>query len=90
MALKKSLVETEYDDIPSISQRNDGRANQAIIIDTGKHAALITNCAIVCGICMALAVVCAGICWWTITEYRIVLNHYMELESAVKELRNGQ
>ncbi len=44
--------ETEYDDI---SQSNEGRANQSIIIDTGKHLAVVAVCSAICGFAGALS-----------------------------------
>ena len=75
---------------PYVHNETGERGATVISVDTGKHANIMTMCALVCGICVALAVVCAGICWWAITEHRVVLNHYMQLEAAVEELKHGQ
>lgn len=82
-------METEYDDIEGISQLNEGRANQSIIIDTGKHAAAIAICAAICGFCFLGAIVAGVIAWQTSTEYRVLLNHTMKLEAQLEAHLEG-
>lgn len=48
-------VETEYDDA-QISQYGEGRNNQSIIVDTGKHLAVVALCSALCGIAGALSI----------------------------------
>lgn len=47
-------VDTEYDD--TFAQRADGRNNQSIIVDTGKHVAAVAVCAAICGLAAALSI----------------------------------
>lgn len=82
---------------PDVEQATDGQssANQSIIIDTGKHAAIVAICAALCGISVTVAVWCA-VQFTTLsasyeraasaagTEYRLQLNHYMDLEARQK------
>jgi hypothetical protein len=65
-------------------------APTVIQLDTSKHASLIVNCALVCGICVALAVVCAGIAWWAITENRVTQSKYENLKTRVGILEGLQ
>lgn len=75
-------METEYDDA-AIYQRNADRGAQVIQIDSSKHVNAVAVCAIVCGMSVVLALVSAIVAWNAATEYRIVLNHTMELEAKV-------
>lgn len=88
---------------PDVEQDTDSQssANQSIIIDTGKHAASTAICAAFAGICAAVTVFTvmrfneierhySDEAEKTGTEYRLILNHYMELEASVKEMRNGK
>lgn len=45
------------------------RSNQSIIIDTGKYAAAMVLCAVVCG-------VCSGVTWWAVDRQREVSDRY--------------
>lgn len=61
---------SEYGPTEGIEQLNEGRANnQSIIIDTGKHAAGLAICAIVCGLCAAIS-------WWAVSEQRAIAIRY--------------
>lgn len=71
-------------DYPLVGQHNDGRANQSIIIDTGKHAAVIAVCAVVCGLSGAVALWAGYQAQVMTTEYRVELNHRMEMEARQK------
>jgi hypothetical protein len=48
-------VDTEYDD-EQISQHAEGRNNQSIIIDTGKHIVLVALCSALCGLSVGISV----------------------------------
>ena len=71
---------------PFVHNETGERGATVIQVDTGKHANLIANCAIVCGACVALAVVCAGICWWAITENRVTIANYTRINEQNKAL----
>ncbi len=65
-------MDTDYLDEPSFVHNDQGDRSAAVInVDLGKHVAAMSIASIVCGICMALSVVCAGIAWWAITEHRV-------------------
>src|SRR5689334_2382637 len=78
--------------------RDSGTANRndnSIVIDTGKHAATLALCAILCGLCAAVS-------WWAVEaqhdiavryrddslntqeEFQKVRNHVIELEARTK------
>lgn len=82
-------METEYDDA-TVYQRNADRGAQVIQIDNGKHVTAVVVCAVVCGMSVILAVWAALMARDSITEYRILLNHYMELEAQVEALKHAQ
>jgi mannose/fructose/N-acetylgalactosamine-specific phosphotransferase system component IID len=79
-------VDTEYDDAgidPGIYQRNADRGAQVIQIDSSKHVQAITVCAAICGMSVVFALIAAIVAWNAATEYRVLLNHTMELEAKV-------
>ena len=68
----------------------DNRSAQVIQIDNGKYIAVVAVCAALCGISAVMAYNATNEARNASTEYRVLLNHYMELEASVKELRNGK
>lgn len=57
---------------------------QVIQIDNGKHVNAVAICAALCGIASVFAMWAALTAWNAITEYRVMLNHTMELEAQQK------
>lgn len=92
-------MDTEYDE--GFSARNDNQSAQVIQIDNGKHVSAVAICAALAGICASISIWSVmrftelesrytSEAEKTGTEYRVLLNHYMELEASVKEMRNGK
>ncbi len=81
-------METELDWDPG--QRQHGNANnQTIVLDTGKHMAAIALCAAICGVSVVLSVWAAVEARAAATEYRVLLNHTMELEAKQKAMEDS-
>lgn len=70
----------------AIAQTNSDRSAQVIQIDNGKHVNAVAICASLCGICMVFSLWASVTAWSTGTEYRIQINHTMELEAQQKVL----
>lgn len=68
----------------SIEQQNAERGAQVIQIDNGKHIAAVAICAAICGLALAVALWAGYQAQVMTTEYRVVLNHTMEMEAKQK------
>lgn len=64
----------------------DNRSAQVIQLDNGKAVAAVALCAAFSAACAVLAVWAAFEARDAQTEYRVMLNHTMELEAAVRQL----
>ncbi len=80
-------TETEYDDL---NVSTDNRSASIIQIDNGKAVAAVAICAAFAALGVALSVHAYFTARDAATEYRILLNHYMELQAEVKEMRRGK
>lgn len=78
-------MDTENDYDPT--QRAGDRSNQSIVIDNGKYVAAVVVCAALCGLSMAFAWHADQKADEAITEYRLMLNHQMYLESQLETLK---
>lgn len=74
---------------------------QTLVVDASKHVVVIAICAAFCALSASVAVWAvmrfgemekhyADEAEKTGTEYRVLLNHYMELQAEVKEMRRGK
>jgi hypothetical protein len=87
-------MRSEYEP-PDIEANNDNRSAQIIQVETGRHVAAVAICAVICGMSVVVAMWCVDR-FATIsaayeksqtdmgTEYRLQLNHYMDLEAKQK------
>lgn len=83
-------METEYDDQYNVHQQAGPRSAQQLTINFGLQAlSVITRASFVCGMSLALCVVCAGIAWWAITENRVTQSKLDRIE-AVQEQCNAK
>lgn len=77
-------IETEYDDngVPvRVSQTAGERSAQQFTLNLGTQSlSVITRSAFVSGLSLALCVVCAGVCWWAITENRVMIANYTRVQ----------
>lgn len=72
-------------DYPIGNQQADS-ASQIIQIDSGKHVAVVALCAAICGMSVVFAWRASTLATEATTEYRVLLNHVMELEAAQKAM----
>lgn len=77
-------TETEYDD-SQIVQHGEGRNNQSIIIDTGKHAAVVAICAALCGLCCGISIWAAYTASIAAKETRLTQYYLMDPHSRTPE-----
>jgi hypothetical protein len=73
---------------PFVHGEQGERSAQVIQIDSSKHVAAVTICAAICGMSVILSFIAAIVAWNSATEYRVLLNHTMELEAQVKAMEN--
>jgi len=75
-------IDTEYDD-SQISQRADGRNNQSIIVDTGKHLVVVALCSALCGLAGGLSIWAAYQANRSEREARMLQNYVVELDAKL-------
>jgi hypothetical protein len=75
-------IDTEYDDA-SIVQTGEGRNNQSIIVDTGKHLAVVALCSALCGVAGALSIWAAYQANRSERESRMLQNYVIELDAKL-------
>lgn len=63
------------------------RSASIVNIDNGKTVAAVAVCAAVCGLSMGIALWAAWTSDKTTIEYRVMLNHQMQLENDLKTLQ---
>lgn len=73
------------DEPPFVHGEAGERAAQIINVELGKGLNVIALCAALCGISVPIALWAGYQATVSATEYRVVLNHYMELEARVNE-----
>lgn len=73
---------------PYVHGEQGDRSAQVINIDNGKYIAVVAVCAALCGVSAVMAYNATNEARNASTEYRVLLNHYMELEASVKEMSN--
>ncbi len=79
----------DTDRVPDFEANNGERGAQIIQIDNGKAVAAVAVCAAFSAACAVLAVWSAFEARDAQTEYRVMLNHSMELEAAVRQLERN-
>lgn len=67
----------------------DNRSAQVIQIDNGKYIAVVAVCAALCGVSCVMSWMAAAEARTATTEYRVLLNHTMELEATLKALEDS-
>lgn len=78
-------MDTDFEP-PFVHGEQGDRSAQIIQIDNGKAVAAVAVCAAFSAACAVLAVWAAFEARDAQTEYRVMLNHSMELEAAVRQL----
>jgi hypothetical protein len=73
---------------PFVHGEQGERSAQVIQIDSSKHVNAVVVCAIVCGMSVVFSLVSAIVAWNAATEYRVLLNHTMELEAQVTAMES--
>jgi hypothetical protein len=74
---------------PNWVHNDQGERSASIVnIDNGKYIAVVAVCAALCGISAVMAYNATNEARNASTEYRVLLNHYMQLEASVKEMGN--
>lgn len=73
---------------PDFHNEAGERSAQVINVDTGKHIAAVVLCAAVCGMSVVFAWRASLLATETTIEYRVLLNHTVELEANQKALAN--
>ena len=77
-------IETEYDDANILQHGGaEGRNNQSIIVDTGKHLAVVALCSALCGIAGALSIWAAYQANRSERESRMLQNYVVELDAKL-------
>lgn len=78
-------MDTEYDDIPGIEQRNATRGAQVIQIDSGKHVAVVALCAALCAGSIAASLWAVHVAHNAETESRLTQYYLMDPHSRTPD-----
>lgn len=76
--------------MPDVEANNDNRSAQVIQIDSSKHVAAITMCAIICGISLLGCVVFGAVTWNLTIEYSVVKNRQMHMQAELDVMKENE
>lgn len=76
----------DIDEPPYVHGEQGERSAQVFNIDTSKHVAAITLCAIIAGVSATIAIVCGCVAWSTTAQYQVILNHETKIEARLDRL----
>jgi hypothetical protein len=64
------------------------RSAQIIQVESGKYAAVVAVCGAICGLSLAVSLWAGYQAQLLTTEYRVAINHSMEVEARLNQLEN--